>query len=185
MARGKHRIQLGTVLLAFGVAVAGVTALSRWRWVHVSVRSDVLTGEAGLERGEIWFNGGVPSLPSGEKPSYKIHNLAPAEPSFVWRLPPPYPPIGSRSDESLEFGLLRLAYVRVTDKTAVGQVVLWPFATSILASAFFVRRAGVRARLHAAKVSCLACGYDLRSTPSAKLCPECGEASSQSRGLQP
>jgi hypothetical protein len=182
MARGKHRIRLGSGLLALGLAVAAVTALSRWRWVYVSVRSDVLTGEAGLERGEIWFKGGVPSLPSGEKPSSKIHTLAPVEPSFVWRLPPPYPPIGSRSGDPWEFGFLRLAYARVSDKTAVGQVVLWPLAMSILASGFFVRRAGVRAKRRAGMISCLSCGYDLRATPAASLCPECGKASSAKVG---
>lgn len=163
-------------MLALALTVGGLTALSRWRWVHVSVASDVLIGEFGLERGEIWFNGGVPSRPSGEKQSYKFHTLAPAEPSFVWRLPPPYPPIGSRSGDHLEFGFLRLTYVRVSSTTAVGQIVLWPWATSILASGFFVRRAGVRARIHASAISCLACGYDLRATPAASLCPECGKA---------
>lgn len=182
MARGKHRIRLGTSLLACGAVVACLTVLSRWRWVHVSVRSDVLTGEAGFERGEIWLSGGVPSLPSAEKPSYNIRTLAPAEPSLVWRLPPLYPPIGSRSDESLEFGVPRLAYVRVSSKSAVGQVVLWPLATSILALGFFVRRVGVRARRHAAKVSCLACGYDLRATAAVKVCPECGNARAVNRG---
>ena len=48
---------------------------------------------------------------------------------------------------------------------------LWPIAIVLAAAAFFRWR---REKREVPPWLCRACGYDLRGTPAAKICPECG-----------
>lgn len=176
MAKGRKRIFLGTTLLFFALAIAGLVVHSATRTTSVRVAKGKHILCAAASDGLLSFLYLEDPIPL---PMWRWEGgIDPATSPFVhWS----YDRDISLSDSPglTFFDVPRIGFAywdtwksRTVRVTLVG----WPVSVALLFPGVAFVRSGLGAGRFAAKqkLACPKCGYDLRATPVASPCSECG-----------
>ena len=183
MAHGRRRIWAGAGLLGLGVLAGAAVVASRWYAFEARSSRGQSFRILSLVSGEIVWDR-FPLMQESGYPAWVPDGFS------MGRFDIPKGPVLMLSEHAI--GINRIL-VKAYGSTGRGMssrlvagswmpdgsreridVVAWPFPLLLVGFGVIPLWSGVRQRRRWKRGHCLKCGYDLRSTPAAAPCPECG-----------